>query len=110
LADWFACPLCGRQRPIEGWDPSSFDDEIKIRNVKGLGRGRGSEVESEWSAVVDSAGLNLMEMAKRCLKIVELCLESDEVSASDLVDDVPQDLVQSVIEEKTEDYGYSQES
>jgi len=97
LADWFACPLCGHQRPIEGWDPEDYDDEIKIRDVRGLGRDHGSTVASEWSANVDSAGLDIEAMARRCLKIVELCLDTGEVSADDLLDDVPSEIVEEII-------------
>ena len=103
LANWFACPLCGHQRRIEGWDPESYADQIKIRDVRGLGKGHGSGVASEWAANVDSAGLDLEAMAKRCLKIVELCLDTGEVSADDLVDDVPDELVKSIASANAED-------
>jgi hypothetical protein len=100
LADWFACPLCGRQRPIAGWDPLLFDDEIKIRDVVGKGKGHGFEAASEWSASEYSAGLDLKAMAERCLTIVGLCLDSGEVWAEDLVEDVPAELVEAVLEQK----------
>ena len=85
------------------FDPEDYDDEIKIRNVKGLGREHGSTVASEWSADVDSAGLDIEAMAKRCLKIVELCLETGKVSADDLVEYVPSDLAEEIISTKPED-------
>jgi hypothetical protein len=102
LANWFACPLCGRQRPIAGWDPTLFDDEIKIRNLRGRGKGHGFGVDSEWNASLHSAGLDLNAMAERCLAIVGLCLDSREVSADDLAEEVPPELVEAILEENAQ--------
>ena len=62
LANWFVCPLCGHQRRIEGWDPEGYDDEIKIRDVRGLGKGHGSSVASEWTADGNSAGFKILRL------------------------------------------------
>ena len=42
-------------------------------------------------------------MAKRCLKIVKLCLDTSEVSADDLVDEVPEELVDLIASASAED-------
>jgi hypothetical protein len=102
LTEWFVCPLCGHQRPIASWNPTYYDDEIKIRDVRGRGKGHGSVVDSEWSAAISSSGLDLEAMAKRCLKIIKLCLDTSEVSAGDLVDEVADELVDAILEEKSD--------
>jgi len=109
LTDWFVCPLCGHQRTISGWDPSGYDNEIKIRDVRGRGKGRGSEVASEWTVDVNSAGLDITAMARRSLKIVELCLNTGWVFASDFVDDTPAQLIDEIVENKAEEHGYTKE-
>jgi hypothetical protein len=55
LADWFACPLCGHQRPIAGWNPLHYGNDIKIREVVGKGKRHGFEAYDERSASQDSA-------------------------------------------------------
>jgi hypothetical protein len=47
------CPLCGKQVSIKYYDPSDFDDDIMIIQLRGLGRGRGFEVVSEHSLFED---------------------------------------------------------
>ena len=47
------CPLCGKQVSIRYYDPSDFDDDIMIIQLRGLGRGRGFEVVSEHSLFED---------------------------------------------------------
>lgn len=100
MTDWFLCPLCGRQRPIAGWDPTLYDGEIKIRDVRGKGKNHGFAVDSEWDASQYSAGLDLEEMARRSLKIVEMCLYTGEVQAEDLVYDVPYELEEAILEKR----------
>ena len=47
------CPLCGKQVSIRYYDPSDFNDDIMIIQLRGLGRGRGFEVVSEHSLFED---------------------------------------------------------
>ena len=47
------CPLCGKQVSIRYYDPSGFADDIVIIQLRGLGRGRGFEVVSEYSLFED---------------------------------------------------------
>ena len=103
----FVCPLCGRQRPVSGWDPLGYRDEITLRDGRGLGRARGFEYSNERTAG-DSTELDLNAMAKRCLEIVKVCIETEAVSVYDLVDFVPEELTEEVVKEKAEDYGYYQ--
>jgi hypothetical protein len=91
------------QRNVDRWDPYSLPDSIIIRQWEGAGRGRGFNKISETTADVDAGSLDIESLAKRCLRIVEICLETDEVSADDLVDDVPEELTEEIISQKAGD-------
>jgi hypothetical protein len=107
VVEFFKCPLCGLRRIVNGWHPALLNDVIMVQEVEGAGRGRGFRTVSEEDATESrTTGLDLPAMAERCLKIVEICLKSSQVSASDLVDDVPWQLQDEVVREKAEDYGY----
>ena len=104
---FFVCPLCGRQRPVSGWDPLGYTDEITLRDGRGMGRTRGFEYSNERTAG-DSTELDLEAVAHRCLEILKICTDTGAVAASRLVDYVPDQLVEEVVKEKAEDYGYYQ--
>jgi len=75
--------------------------------VSGAGRGHGFRAVSGEDAVESLAtDLDLLAMARRCLGIVDICLRSSYVFASDLVDNVPWQLQEAVVNEKAEDFGY----
>lgn len=106
MGEFFVCPLCGRQRPVSGWDPASLRDVILLREGVGKGRGRGFEYGHERTADSDHGDLDIAAMARRCLIIVRLCVDTGEVSYYDLVDDVPDDFTEEIVKEKAEEYGY----
>ncbi len=108
MGEHFLCPLCGRQRPVKGWNPYFYRDEIIIREIVGLGRGRGFLTVSQ-RATKGTDRLDLTDMARRCLRIVGICMDTYVVSASELIDDVPEELVDEIVREKAEDYGYKEE-
>lgn len=108
LVVFFVCPLCGRQRPVDGWDPISYRDEITLRDGTGLGRGHGFEYSDERTAN-DSTEIDLDAMARRCLEIVRVCIEDGYVSPDDLVEYVPDALAEEIVKEKAEYYGYKEE-
>ena len=84
-----------------------LSDTIMVQEVHGAGKGRGFRTVGEEDATYSSGTeLDLLAMAKRCLQIVEICLRSTDVFASDLVDYVPWQLQEEVVREKAEDYGY----
>lgn len=93
---------------MTGWDPASYRDEITVRDGVGLGRGKGFEYTDE-RAVDDSNDLDLVAMARRSLEIVKICIDTGEVEADDLVLYVPDELIEEVVKEKAEDYGYAEE-
>ena len=101
MAVYFVCPLCGRQRPVAGWDPFGFRDEIILRDGRGRGYGRGFEYNDERTAE-DSIEIDLEAMARRCLVIVDMCLDTGMVSADDLIDDLPSEIAETLQENATE--------
>jgi hypothetical protein len=109
MVDFFRCPLCGLRRPVNRWNPELLADMIILQEVHGAGRGHGFATVGEFDATQDWAfRLDLLAMARRCLRIVEICMRSPLVSASDLVDNVPSVLQEEVVREKAEEYGYEE--
>ncbi len=43
------CPLCGKFVSVRYYDPSDFEDDILLVQVRGLGRGKGVEIEATYS-------------------------------------------------------------
>jgi hypothetical protein len=93
---------------VNGWYPILLNDEVIVQEVRGAGRGRGFVTVSEQDATRTLSDLDLLGMAKRCLRIVGMCMRSPKVSASALLGDVPSDLEEEIVREKAEDYGYEE--
>ncbi len=110
MAEFFVCPLCGRQRPVSGWDPVAFRDDITLRDGVGKGWGGGFEYSNERTADIDHGDLDIVAMARRCLEIVRICVNTGEVSYDDLVDHVPDEFTEEIVKEKAEEYGYTEDS
>ena len=83
-----------------------MDDMVVVQDVQGAGRGHGFVTLSEQSATEGFVELDLLAMARRCLRIVGICMRSQQVSASELVDEIPSELEEEIVREKAEDYGY----
>jgi hypothetical protein len=45
----FICPLCGKFVSVRFYDPSGFEDDILLVQVRGLGRGKGVEIVETYS-------------------------------------------------------------
>ena len=45
----FICPLCRKFVSVGHYDPSDFDEDILLVQVRGLGRGKGVEVVDKYS-------------------------------------------------------------
>ena len=43
------CPLCGKFVSVRYYDPSDFEDDILLVQVRGLGRGKGVEIVETYS-------------------------------------------------------------
>jgi hypothetical protein len=84
-------------------------DGVIIQDVRGAGKGRGFVTLGERDATLDYlTSIDLLGMARRCLRIVGICLRSRNVSVWDLVDEVPSALQEEVVREKAEEYGYEE--
>lgn len=77
-------------------------DDITIRKLAGAGRGKGFIRTSESTADIDAGSLDIEAIAKRCLRIVEICLDTHLVSADELVDDVPESLAEEIVTQKAD--------
>ena len=45
----FICPLCGKFVSVAKYDPSDFEEDILLVQVRGLGHGKGVEVVERYS-------------------------------------------------------------
>lgn len=108
MVEFFKCPLCGHRRTVNGWNPILLDDTVMVQEVRGAGRGHGFVTVSEQDATRTFTGLSLLGMARRCLRIVGVCMRSPQVSASNLLDFVPPGLEEEIVREKAEEYGYEE--
>jgi hypothetical protein len=67
--------LCGRFVSLNHFDPSEFEDDIYVVEVRGLGRGRGVEVSERYSIL--KPGDETVELIKdRILDLARLLLEN----------------------------------
>jgi hypothetical protein len=106
------CPLCGKSSSLNNFDPSSFDLDIYVRKVKGLGRGRGFTIDSEVSALGDPSIVDPIK--ERILELAKMLHDNDKISDNDLAEHfglVPKESLQSLIsdieqalEEDSEDW------
>lgn len=94
---------------MTGWNPAALRDEITLREGVGRGRGGGFEYSNERTAEMDHGDLDIVAMARRCLEIVRICVDTGEASYDDLVDHVPDEFAEEIVKEKAEDYGYTEE-
>ena len=53
LKTHFACPLCGKNCQLEGFDPENLSLDIRVKSFKGLGRGKGFDLDEEYSILGD---------------------------------------------------------
>lgn len=72
------CPICGKQVSIRHYDPSDFDDDILIIQLRGLGRGMGFEVVKEYSLLDGSDPELLNLISDRVAEIYDLLFEDEE--------------------------------
>ena len=77
------CPLCGKATSLRNYDPSTFDDDIYARDVRGLGRGRGFAVIGQHSILDDREVTRLI--GTRAVKIVALLLRHRVLSRNEIL-------------------------
>lgn len=64
------CPLCGRSVSLDHFDPGSFDQDIYVRVVRGLGQGQGFQEMGRRSALYDVSVIS--KVKPRLLQLVRL--------------------------------------
>lgn len=107
MGEFIQCPLCGKLTKLDGYDPSGFDDDIYVKTVTGLGRGRGFKWSPPRSVLGDKVVTPLI--ADRTLDILIMLVKAECVSATDVFKRVGvKDVVTSVV--VTEKDGLLEES
>lgn len=77
------CPVCGKLSKLDGYDPSTLDDDIYVKTVTGLGRGRGFKWSPPKSVLGDKAVTPLI--AHRTLDILAMLVKAKSVNTTDVL-------------------------
>jgi hypothetical protein len=77
------CPLCGKSTSLRRYDPSGFDDDIYVKNLRGLGRGRGFEEVDRHSLLSDRTTMRMI--GERILRIIALLASNDVLSEAEIL-------------------------
>jgi len=68
MSQWI-CPLCGKFVSVRHYDPSDFEDDIMLVQVRGLGHGKGVEVVAKYS-LLDGENPELVDMISDRIAII----------------------------------------
>ena len=80
------CPLCGKFVSVRYYDPSNFEDDILLVQVRGLGHGKGVEIVEKYS-LLNGDNPELLELiSDRVAIIYDLLYESAEEQEEDISD------------------------
>ncbi len=99
----FICPTCGKFVSVRYYDPSDFEDDILIVQVRGLGHGKGVEIVEKYS-LLDGSDPDLLELiSDRIAVLYDLLYEDveDDEAEVDLEDD-EEEYINDLAEEKIE--------
>jgi hypothetical protein len=77
------CPLCGKLSSYRLFDPSGFEVDIRVKTMRGLGRGRGFAEEGSES-ILDDAD-TVAKVRNRLLSILSLLLRKGLVSEETVI-------------------------
>jgi len=88
------CPLCGKFVSVRYYDPSDFEDDILLVQVRGLGRGKGVEIVETYS-LLDGSDTYLLDLISDRVAILYNLLyedngddeDEDEAEEEDALDD-----------------------
>jgi len=95
----FICPLCGKFVSVRYYDPSDFEDDILLVQVRGLGYGKGVEVVEKYS-LLNGDNPELLELISDRVAVIYDMLyeEAEEEAPVDLEDEDINDLDEDMIE------------
>ena len=89
----FICPLCGKFVSVRHYDPSDFEDDILLVQVRGLGHRKGVEIVEKYS-LLDGDDQELLDLISDRVAIIYDLLfedveddEAEEEHSADLEDD-----------------------
>ena len=82
----FICPLCGKFVSVRYYNPSDFEDDILLVQVRGLGHGKGVEIVEKYS-LLNGDNPELLELiSDRVAVIYDLLYEEVEEEEEDISD------------------------
>ena len=98
------CPLCGKFVSVRYYDPSGFEDDIMLVQVRGLGRGKGVEIEETYS-LLDGGDKHLLDLiSDRVAILYNLLYENKgDDEGEDEAEDKEEDVLVDEDEEKEDD-------
>ena len=92
ISQW-QCPLCGKIVSVSLYDPSDFDDDILLIQVRGLGRGKGFEVAENYS-LLDGDNPELLDLiSDRVAVLYDLLYDDIEEEHEDIINDFEEDII-----------------
>ena len=84
----FICPLCGKFTSVRYYDPSDFEDDILLVQVRGLGHGKGVEIVEKYS-LRDGSDPDLLDLiSDRVAVIYDMLYEDVDPNEADEEDHV----------------------
>jgi len=107
----FICPLCGKFVSVSKYDPSDFEDDILLVQVRGLGRGRGVEVVGRYS-LLDGEETHVLDLIRGRISALYALLFEDFGSEEERYDEILQNIneaLQEVYPEGFSDIGEASE-
>ena len=87
----FVCPLCGKQVSTRKYDPTNFDEDIKIIVKRSLGYGRGFTVVDEYS-LLDGSNPELLDLLSDRVAVLYDMLYED-VEPDEDINEFDEDLI-----------------
>ena len=82
----FQCPICGKFVSVRYYDPSDFDDDIFLVQVRGLGHGKGVEITETYS-LLNGDNPELLELISDRIGVLYDLLYEDEDEEAEVDDD-----------------------
>ena len=90
------CPLCGKFVSVKYYDPSDFDDDILLVQVRGLGHGKGVEITEKYS-LLNGDNPELLDLISDRVAVLYDLLYEDHGEAEEEDEDI-NDLDEDIIE------------
>jgi len=96
------CPLCGKFVSVRYYDPSDFEDDILLVQVRGLGRGKGVEIVETYS-LLDGDETYLLDLISDRVAVLYNLLYENNGDDEDEEEDEEEDVLVDEDEEKEDD-------